>query len=144
MTVCRATVALALGISGAVFVDAGRAQTQTDPDALKRRIDTLQRQIDTLKDSLDQVKAQRPAPAAATPASTGGHEFLERKPGDGVTFYTRGGEVSIYGNLDVSFDYATKGIKGMVGPNGPTDTPPGNGGWTPNISSNLSYAGRRG
>jgi predicted porin len=139
MNVYRVAVAtaLAVGLSSAALV----ARAQTDPDSLKRQIDTLQRQVDTLKNNLDQVKAQQPS-APATTASTGGHEFLERKAGDGITFFTRGGEVSLYGTLDVSLDYATKGIKGMVGPNG--DSPAGNGGWMPDISTNISYFGVRG
>lgn len=127
--------ALAFGAGGA-FAQASGTQ-----------IETLQKQIDELKRSLEQLKAQQPPAAsrtAASPAAMGGHEFLERKAGDGITFFTRGGEVSVYGNLDVSFDYATKGISGMTGNNGPTDTPAGNGGWMPDISSNLSYVGVRG
>src|SRR5260221_9590687 len=81
------------------------------------------------------------APGSGGAAAAGGRELLERKPGDGVTFFTRGGELSIYGNLDVSFDYATKGISRMTGAGGPTDVPAGNGGWMPDISSNLSYIG---
>ena len=126
-------VALSVGLANAALIHQARAQT--DP-ATQRKIDALQQQIDDLK-------AER---RASTPvqAAPGGHEFLERKPGDGITFFTRGGEVSIYGYLDVSLDYATKGISGMVGNNGPTDTPAGNGGWMPDISSNLSYVGVRG
>jgi predicted porin len=126
-------VALSVGLANAALIHQARAQT--DP-ATQRKIDALQKQ-------LDELKAERRAstPAQAAP---GGHEFLERKPGDGVTFFTRGGEISIYGNLDVSLDTATKGIKGKVGSGGPTDIPAGNGGWMPDISSNLSYIGVRG
>jgi predicted porin len=126
-------VALSVGLANAALIHQARAQT--DP-ATQRKIDALQKQ-------LDELKAER---RASTPvqAAPGGHEFLERKPGDGVTFFTRGGEVSIYGNLNVSFDYATKGINGKVGNGGPGDTPVGNGGWMPDISSNLSYVGVRG
>jgi predicted porin len=134
---CAVACALAFG-AGSAFAQASATQ-----------VEALQKQINELKHSLEQLKAQQPpAPAAsraaAAPATTGGHEFLERKAGDGITFFTRGGEVSVYGNLDVSFDYATKGIKGMTGNNGPTDLPAGNGGWMPDISSNLSYVGVRG
>jgi predicted porin len=122
-------VALAFGAGGA-FAQVSGTQSEA-----------LQKQIDELKQSLDQLKAQQPT-APATPAAMGGHEFLERKAGDGITFFTRGGEVSVYGNLDVSFDYATKGIKGMTDAGG--NSPAGNGGWMPDISSNLSYVGVRG
>jgi hypothetical protein len=33
-----------------------------------------------------------------------GHGFLEKKPGNPLTFYTPGGEITAYGNIDVSFD----------------------------------------
>jgi predicted porin len=121
------------------------------PEDMKRQIDDLQRQIEMLRQRLDQMQQQQraaPAPAPAAPAApaiaaqTGGHEFLERKPGDGVTFYTRGGEVSVYGHLDVSLDTSTKGIGGLKDDAG--NSPPGNLGWMPSISSNLSYVGVRG
>ncbi len=131
----RCAIACALAFtSSSTLVQQARAQT--DP-ATQQKIDALQKQLDELK----QDKQQR---SSSTGASSGEHEFLERKTGDGFTFFTRGGEVSVYGNLDVSFDYSTKGIDGMVGNNGPTDVPAGNGGWMPAISSNLSYAGVRG
>jgi predicted porin len=75
-----------------------------------------------------------------------GHGFFERKPGSGpLTFFVPGGEISAYGNLDVSFDDTSKNVKGgLVGLNGPTDVPAGNFGWMPAISTNLSYFGVRG
>src|SRR6202162_1901206 len=42
-----------------------------------------------------------------------GHTFLERKPGKDLTFYTPGGEITAYGQLDVSFDYTTKNAKSL-------------------------------
>src|SRR5262245_20161987 len=99
-------IAVSVGLASAAMVQQARAQT--DP-ATQQKIDTLQKQIDELKQDQQQQKEQRPASAGAA----GEREFLERKPGNGITFYTRGGEVSIYGNLDVSFDYATKGLNGI-------------------------------
>jgi len=76
-----------------------------------------------------------PAPAA--------HRFFEPKEGKGVTFYTLpGGEITFYGNLDVSFDVTTKGISGMKDGNG--NPPVGNVGWMPAIGTNISYIGARG
>ena len=70
------------------------------------------------------------------------HKFLEKKPGKDLTFYTKTGEITFYGNLDVSFDDATKGTRGMLDGNG---TPPvGNVGWLEDISTNLAYVGVRG
>jgi predicted porin len=79
-----------------------------------------------------------------------GHRFLEHKKGTAATFYTPGGEVTAYGNFDVSFDAATKNAKsGLVVPAdstgaAPGGTPVGNFGWMPDISTNLSYLGMRG
>src|SRR5882672_6094076 len=78
----------------------------------------------------------------ASAQSTGGGNFLERKPGDGFTLITRGGEISLYGMLDVSIDDTTKGL-GSVKLDG-ASPPAGNSGWMPAISSNLSYVGVRG
>src|SRR6266702_4244109 len=83
--------------------------------------------------------------------SPSGGQFLERKVGDGFTLLTRGGELSVYGNIDLSLDDTTKGISdkraGNPGFGVPGDgvlTPFGNNGWMPAISSNLSYVGVRG
>ncbi len=57
-------------------------------------------------------------------------------------FLTRGGEVTFYGSLDLSVDTTTKGISDKVAGNG--DTPVGNMGWMPAISTNLSNIGLRG
>jgi len=128
----------------------GPASAQAGNQELKQKIDLLQEQIDMLRSQLDKVAKQQsapaPAPAAATaglPAASGDHEWFERKKGDGVTFFTRGGELSIYGNLDLSIDSATKGIGGMT--TGESQTGPvGRTGWLADISTNLSYVGVRG
>lgn len=70
------------------------------------------------------------------------HRFLEPKKGKGANFYTPGGEVGIYGHLDVSFDVTTKGIADKTDENG--NVPPGNMGWMPAMSTNLAYVGVRG
>jgi predicted porin len=73
-------------------------------------------------------------------------QVLERKSADGVTLNTRGGEMIIYGNLDMSLDSTNKGISNMsTSVNGPpNNTPFGNGGSMSAISTNLSYIGVRG
>lgn len=78
-----------------------------------------------------------------TSAEQANHKFFERKPGKDLTFFTRNGEISFYGNLDVSFDVATKG--GSSIPLGSAASPPvGNMGWLEDISTNLAYLGVRG
>jgi predicted porin/cytoskeletal protein RodZ len=78
-----------------------------------------------------------------TTAEQANHKFLEKKPGKDLTFYTRTGEITLYGNLDVSVDSATKGLNGVA--LGTASGPPvGNGGWLEDISTNLAYVGVRG
>jgi predicted porin len=80
------------------------------------------------------------APAAAQ--LTNAHGDFELKPGNGLTFYVPGGELTTYGNLDVSVDGTTKGIANEIGPDG--NPPVGNMGWMPALSTNISYIGVRG
>ena len=154
-----AVCAVTFGAAGITFGGGAFAQS---PSEMKAQIDALQRQLQILKERLDKQEAQQaqqaqqaaqaPARGPAAAASGGtGRAFLERKEGEGVTFFTRGGEVSIYGNLDLSLDSTTKGISGMTAPQPgfavPGDgvlTPFGNGGWMSAISSNMSYVGVRG
>jgi predicted porin len=115
-----------------------------DDSAIKDQIDQMQKQIDALKAQVAQQQAQAPK---AKPPEAGKKEenptFLQRKPGDAVTFVTtHDGEVTVYGNLDVSFDYATKGLESDYGDNG--GVPMGKMGWQPAIGTNLSYLGLRG
>lgn len=90
--------------------------------------------------------AAPPSTGVATlePVHTGDgkHGFFERKPGDRLTFYVPGGQLTTYGNFDVSVDGATKGLTGKIGPDG--NPPVGNMGWLPDLSTNLSYIGIRG
>ena len=98
-----------------------------------------------------------PATGIATPPraldvpeiDANGHGFLEHKKGNPLTFYTPGGEITAYGNIDVSVDDTTKAFGGNINTN-PTFTggsepfPIGNFGWLPAVSSNSSYLGVRG
>jgi predicted porin len=75
------------------------------------------------------------------------HRWMEKKAGPGLTFYTKTGEITAYGNLDVSVDTATKGVGGMVANGDATVNgvgPVGNMGWLEDISTNQSYLGVRG
>jgi len=82
------------------------------------------------------------APSRPTVIASATHGFFERKAGDRMTFYTPGGELTTYGNFDVSVDATTKGLGGFLGPDG--NPPVGNMGWMPALSTNLSYIGVRG
>jgi predicted porin len=119
------------------------ASAQSAED-IQRKVDAMQRQIEDLKEQVQTLVKQRQAEQAApaAPVANSGGSFLERKPGNGVVFLTRGGEAQVYGNLDLSLDTATKGISGMAASDG--STPAGNGGWMADVSSNISYIGLRG
>ena len=131
-------------IFACLFSVASVRGASADDSAVKDQIDQLQKQIDALKAQVAQQQAQALQPK---PPEAGKKEekpaFLQLKPGDAVTFATiKGGEVTVYGNLDVSFDYATKGLKSDYGDNG--GVPLGNMGWQPAIGTNLSYLGLKG
>jgi len=76
--------------------------------------------------------------------------FFRHKEGDPLTFETPGGEITGYGNIDVSVDGAAKSVTGtfssLANTNGGGGRvfPQGNFGWLPDISTNLSYLGVRG
>src|ERR1700689_3235487 len=83
-----------------------------------------------------------PRSLTAPEIDANGHGFLEHKKGNPLTFYTPGGEITGYGNIDVSIDDTTKSW-GNFDLNG-SSSPVGNFGWLPAISSNSSYLGVRG
>jgi predicted porin len=90
-----------------------------------------------------------PPPALEAPEiDKNGHGFFEHKKGNPLTFYTPGGEITAYGNIDVSVDSTTKALGGNVNNagllNGSEPLPVGNFGWLPALSSNSSYLGVRG
>ena len=63
------------------------------------------------------------------------------KPGNDLTFQVGGGELTLFGHVDVSVDYQTNGMSGYKN-GGQTVT--GNNGWLSDVSSNLSFFGIRG
>jgi predicted porin len=71
-----------------------------------------------------------------------GHGFLEHKKGNPLTFYTPGGEITAYGNFDISIDDTTKNLNNF-NLNG-ASPPVGNFGWLPAMATNSSYLGVRG
>src|SRR5215475_14369519 len=129
-----------------------QAENAADAKAAKKQANQAEAQAAQAKATAADARAK--AHVAAIPGlgdiDSNGHRFLERKPGKDVTFYTPGGEITVYGNFDVSLDGATKNAKsGPVVPDNtqishPGTTPVGNFGWMADISSNLSYLGARG
>ena len=121
-----------------------RADVTSD---LQAQVQALQRQLEAVKAQLDQVttdlKKQKEAEQQKQAEVARGGPYVEHKPGDALTFLVPGGgEVTLYGNLDVSFDYTTKGLKSDYGDNG--GMPVGKMGWQPAIATNLSYLGLKG
>jgi predicted porin len=145
---------LALGTSGTANA---QAATEAQVQALLARIDQLERTVNDLKKGQAQtnveaktaLKQSNQAKAEAARAQArvvevdqNGHTYLEHKRGNPLTFYTPGGEITAYGNFDVSFDDTSKDVKRLqLNGNSP---PIGNFGWMPAISTNLSYLGVRG
>ena len=127
------------------------ADTESD---LKAKVDALQKQLDAVKKQLDEVSAdmkKQQTEVKEVQDKTGPNgPFLQRKPGDSLTFIVPGGgDVSLYGNIDLSFDYTTKGLQGSYNNGGACSpaspcVPSGKLGWEPDISTNLSYLGIRG
>ena len=152
---------LALAACVVIAAPAMRADDVSDLkaqlQALQQQTDVLQQQIQTLRQQIQKSAAEpQPAPvSAASPPKVdkplvpgqddrGG---FGRKQGSSLTFYTPGGEgmggqITAYGNLDLSLDAATKGISKLIGPDG--NAPVGKVGWLPDISTNISYVGVRG
>ena len=130
-------IAVALALAGP-----GLAQADQVSD-LKAQLEAMQKQMDALKSQLDQVTTQvQTQKQAQEKQEAKNAQFVQMAPGSGLTFLAPGGgDVTIYGNFDVSFDTSTKGLQSSYDPGG---SPVGNMGWMPAIASNLSYLGARG
>jgi predicted porin len=125
--------------AAAMIVVSATARADTEGD-LKAKLDALQKQLDEVKAQLNQVANQQKQEQQEQEKKN--KTFLQMQEGSGLNFVVPGGGlVGIYGNLDVSFDYATKGLAGSYSQGG---SPLGNMGWEPDISTNLSYIGIRG
>jgi predicted porin len=160
--------ALGVAVAALGIVNQALPASADKLDDLIRRMDAIEqsnRQLAKENAALrSQLKKPAPATVVAVPAGpahatvTGlatpphvldapeidaqGHAFLEHKKGNPLTFYTPGGEITGYGNIDVSFDDTTKNLNNF-NLNGATP-PVGNFGWLPAISTNSSYLGVRG
>jgi predicted porin len=130
-----------------------QAHTAADAKAAKKQASQADANSAQAKATAADANAKStkvPVKAGWAGCGSGGHYFLERKAGKDLTFYTCDGEITAYGQFDVSLDGATKNAKGLpVVPantqiSTPGDTPVGNFGWMPDISTNISYLGVRG
>jgi predicted porin len=134
-------ILLAIAVAAMIAVSAtARADTESD---LKAKVDALQKQLDELKAQLNNVVTSvQQTKQAQQEQEKKNESFLARKPGQGLTFLAPGGgDVTVYGNFDVSFDDTTKGLQSNYANGG---SPVGNMGWLPAISTNGTYVGVRG
>jgi predicted porin len=165
--VALSTFVLALGTGGSAKAEATDAQIK----ALQAQVEVLMRTVKELKDAQTHTAAEakaarkqaheadaNSAQAKATaedarrrskkaPVQTGwldrdGHSYFQHKDGNALTFFTPNGEITAYGQFDVSADASTKNA-GSLELNG-SSAPVGNFGWLPALSTNSSYLGVRG
>lgn len=135
-------VAMALaGAGGSAQAD----QTQDEISALKAQVQMLMKRLDELsgKQQENVAKTQQIEKKLETaPVAAGAGGSFQRLDTKTLTFSTTaGGQVRLYGNLDVSVDDTTKGI-GSLTSNGAG--PIGKVGWMPAISTNNTYVGLSG
>ena len=94
---------------------AAQSQTASDAKAAKKQASEAEAQAANAK----ATAADAHAKSNKVPVKAGvwdiddcsGHKFLEHKTGKDLTFYTHCGEITLYGQLDVSLDGATKNAK---------------------------------
>jgi predicted porin len=142
-------------------LESKQQQSDANATAAKRQASEAQAQAAAAKASASQAsataaKTQTQVANLPVKGTEKDEWFFRHKPGDPLTFETPGGEITGYGNIDVSFDGASKTVTGLFGspanvncaspPGGSNGFcfPRGNFGWQPDISTNLSYLGVRG
>jgi predicted porin len=129
-------------------LQAQQSQSTANAQAAKKQASEAQVQAAQAKASAAQTKTEvANLPVKATDKDSW---FFKHKPGNPLTFETPGGEITGYGNIDVSFDGASKSVTGTfsspanLNGGGGVLFPQGNFGWLPDISTNLSYLGVKG
>ncbi|MDB5042264.1 MAG: Porin precursor [Candidatus Eremiobacteraeota bacterium] len=132
------------------FVLATTTIASADP-ATDAKLQAMQAQLDAVMAQLAALKAQQAAAAAAAaakpaapvvpvPPKAPDASFIQLVKGDTVTLLIGGEPVTLYGNLDLSWDHVTKGFNSA-----PLNTDAvGNTSYLSAISSNQSYFGVRG
>jgi predicted porin len=141
-------------------LESKQQQSDANAQAAKRQASEAQAQAAAAKASASQAsataaKTQTQVANLPVKATEKDEWFFRHKPGDPLTFQTPGGEITAYGQFDVSFDAASKTVTGFFssfdnincggpGPPGGICTTTGNFGWMPDISTNISYLGVRG
>ncbi len=138
--VALSSLILMLGANGSANAEANDAQIKALQSQVEQLTKTVNQLMAAQKENAAEAKAAKKqasqadanaaqakasvadakAKSARIPVKTGwggldayGHGFFERKPGKSLTFYTPGGEITAYGQLDVSLDAATKNLNGL-------------------------------
>ena len=154
-----ASAASALAFSGVVFADDAQ-DNQTLKDQMRimmQRMNELQQQVQDLQKQKAPAASAAPAPAnAPAQGPTVAKDGSAEKESSREPLFEKFAK-GFYGTLDVSFDDATKGIRGLTayaypgsgqapfvssGPKGTQIT--GSVGWLGDISTNKSVLGYRG
>ena len=136
-------------------LESKQQQSDANATAAKRQASQAQAQAAAAKASASQAsataaKTQTQVANLPVKATEQDDWFFRHKKGDALTFITPGGEITAYGQIDVSFDGASKSVHGWFSSPanmtscGGNCIPTGNFGWMPDISTNLSYLGVRG
>jgi predicted porin len=131
------------------------ADDAQDTQALKEQMRMMRQQMDALQKQIDTMSSKQAKPSAAPSASAG--KEGPAKPAEVSEPKFEKFAKGFYGTLDVSLDYATKGIRGLTayaypgsgappyvstGPKGTQIT--GSVGWLGDLSTNKSVLGYRG
>jgi predicted porin len=138
-------------------LESKQQQSDANAQAAKRQASEAQAQAAAAKASASQAsataaKTQTQVANLPVKATEQDEWYFRHKKGDPLTFETPGGEITAYGQIDVSFDAASKTVTGWFGSadnqhcgyGGGFCAATGNFGWMPDISTNLSYLGVRG
>src|SRR6516225_4996795 len=138
-------------------LESKQQQSDANAQSAKRQASEAQAQAAAAKASASQAsataaKTQTQVANLPTQGTDKDEWFFRHKPGDPLTFQTPGGEITAYGNIDVSFDAASKTVTGFTSSRdnqhcmygGGFCVATGNFGWMPDISTNISYVGVRG
>src|ERR1700751_4608887 len=99
-------------------LESKQQQSDANAQAAKRQASEAQAQAAAAKASASQASAtaaKTQTPVATLPGKPTDKDdwFFRHKPGDPLTFQTPGGEITAYGQIDVSFDAASKTVSGF-------------------------------
>jgi len=123
---------------------AARADDTAD---LKATLEQMQKQMEELKAKMQRVEQQAETQKSEAAAQKQAAASAPSGGGWQPSAWARSilEDSQFYGNLDLSLDDSTKGLKNSYTlSDGSTASPVGRMGWLPAISSNISYVGWRG